>query len=147
MQLLPIPPTLEHLGSLRPLWGPFLLRVAQRSGRSFTDLSAEVMSGEVIVCLVWDEEAKEAKAAGGIRPLVRGEDRVAEIEWLTGRDMKMWLGLSEQFEKFISAPPEEGGLGCQIIKWVGRQGWVKVLKNHDFRVSRVVMEKRINGRN
>jgi hypothetical protein len=141
VQFLPIPSTLEHLGALRPLWGPFLLRISERSGRSFSDLSGEVLSGAVVVCLAWDEEAKQAKAACGIKPLNRGDMRVAEIQWLTGREMKSWVHLLPQLEKFVTDPAEIGGLDCTIIKPIVRPGWVKILKRHGYRVTHAVMEK------
>jgi hypothetical protein len=144
MQFVPIPHV--HLGQLASFWIPFVERVAKRSGRDFDDLQREVMSGEVIVCLAWDENAKEAKAAGGIRPVVRGKDRVAEIVWLTGHDMKSWVHLFPQLERFVSDPVEIGGLGCTIVKPIVRPGWSKILKTHGYRVTHAVMEKQINGR-
>jgi hypothetical protein len=143
MQFLPVPHV--HLSQLAPFWVPFLMKVAERSGRDFAELCQEVMDGVVVVCLAWDEEAKEAKAAGGIRPLMRGKDRVAEIVWLTGREMKTWVHLFPQLEKFTSDPVEIGGLGCTIVKPVVRPGWVRILRKYGYRVTHAVMEKKING--
>jgi hypothetical protein len=141
MQLLPVPPAHEYLRQLAPAWVPFVERISERSGRSFSDLSGEVLSGAVVVCLAWDEEAKQAKAACGIKPLNRGDLRVAEIQWLTGREMKSWVHLLPQLEKFVTDPADIGGLDCTIIKPIVRPGWVKILKRHGYRVTHAVMEK------
>lgn len=136
MILLPVPTTREHLERSARHWLPFVESIAERAREPVTVLIDDVMSGRVQVHLVWNEDAKEAKALAGVRIVMRGSDRIAELIWCTGEGMADWADLVSDIERYCKEH-----LNCAGIKAICRPGWKKTLAPKGYRLTHLVMEK------
>jgi hypothetical protein len=135
MQFLPLPPTYKDLTYLFPLWYPFLDDISKRSKEPVQDLLGAVKRGDVRIALVWGDDNK-AHALIGMQYRKRGDDLIGEIVWLTGKGMKDWQHLLPELEKFLREH-----MHCTIIKPICRPGWSRLLKQHGYKTTHLMMEK------
>ena len=133
MHLVPIPTTAEHVQRSAKHWLPFLSGISKKSREPVESLIGLVLSHEVQVVLVWDGE--KAVALVGVRYCLRGEDRIAELVWLTGLARDTWQHLLSELEEYLRQ------VGCVECRPICRPGWSKLLKAHGYRMTHVVMEK------
>ena len=134
MHFRPIPIDVEVLEDLRLLWGQFIPRIADRSDETEAELFDLVISGRVQVGLIWD--GKTAHALIGIVYRKAGRELIAEVHWAAGFGVKNWQHLLPEIEQYV-----KGQVGCTIIKPICRPGWKRLLKQHGYRMTHMMMEK------
>jgi hypothetical protein len=135
MHLVPIPCRYEDLDQLAPLWMPFLPAIAKRTKQPIAELLGKIARFEVQVALVWD--GKQAHALIGLHIVRQGDELVGEIIWLTGRNVKTWLHLLPELERYLR------DCGCAIIRPLCRPGWSRLIKGSGYRITHYQMEKRL----
>ena len=137
MSLELVPVRSDQLEASRHLWFPFVAAIAKRQRCYMEQRLADIYSGNVALILVWDNEAKQARAIIGYSILQRGADRALKLIWATGDDRPEWLGLYAQLERWaIDA-------GCKSISAVARPGWSKDLKEWGYKLTHVEYEKEL----
>lgn len=132
----PVPSTQEYLDAFGPHIAPFLPSIAKRARVTPGELAGEILRGEVQAHLAWDDEKQEAKALLGTRMIPRGQDRICELAWMTGKGRHHWQDLLPSVELWAREH-----MGCAGMRPVARPGWTPTLKAHGYRVTHVVMEK------
>ena len=137
MHLVPIPTTAEHVQGSAKHWVQFLPAIAKRSKEPVEELMLKVLNHEVQVILIWDDEAKEALALLGVQYRLRDNARIGELVWLTGVAREAWQHLLSDLEKYLQH------VGCVECRPLCRPGWSKLLKQHGYRMTHVVMEKKL----
>jgi len=133
LRFIPIPTTPQHIRAWSRYWLPFLPLIAKRSKESIDQLIDRIITGYTQIALVWD--GKEAHALIGMQYTRRGEDLVAEIVWLTGRGMKDWTHLLPVMECYLKEKAH-----CTVIRPICRPGWSRLLKQHGYKTTHIVME-------
>jgi hypothetical protein len=96
------------------------------------------MSGETEIHLAWDHDERKAHALAGTQIVLRGEDRVGVIRWLTGAKRDLWLPLFAELENYMRE--RHGVVG---MKTDARPGWKKTLQSNGYRLTHIVMEKEL----
>lgn len=134
MQLVPIPQS--NVVASSPIWGPFVERIAGRMRDHPENLFRQVLSGEVHILIAWDEAEHSAIALCGTRIVVRGDERVAEVVWLTGRGRETWLPLFPEMERYF----REHQL-CAGMKALARPGWTNDLEAAGYKRTHILFEK------
>ena len=132
MRLVPV--RLDELHATGPLWLPFLPSIARRTKESLQELIRKVLSCEVRLTLLMDDDDKPV-ALLGVRLHMRGDDLIAEWIWMTGRNYKTWSHMLPEFEQLLK---QAGVVECRPIC---RPGWVKILKPAGYRLTHITMEK------
>ena len=133
MRLIPIP--LEHLSVSAPYWLPFVEGIAKRQRCHLDQRLADITTGQVQLILIWDDNDQIAKALIGLQEMQRGDDKVARLVWVTGKDRHQWIGLLPDLEQWCR---EKGAKGMEAM---ARPGWFKELKRHGYRLTHVKLEK------
>ena len=136
MHFVPVPTNIDLLYRLRAIWGPFIPRIAKRSGESEQELFDQVISGHVQIGLIWD--GKQAHALLGILYRKYGCELVGEVHWAAGFGVKNWQHLLPEIEQYLKEQ-----VGCTIIKPICRPGWKPLLKKAGYRETHVTMERRL----
>lgn len=132
--LVPIPSS--ELEGWSPHWLPYIAQIAERTKQSQDQLIGQILSCEVHLHLAWEPETKTAQALAGSRIILRGNDRIGELIWMTGIGRKRWLHLLDDLERH-----HRDELGCVAISAVCRPGWFKDLKAKGYRVTHLSMER------
>jgi hypothetical protein len=135
MQFVPIPTTPEHIQASLQHWFPFLPGIARRSKEPITNLLGQIDRREIQLALAWDEEKLQACALFGLCFTRRGNDLIGEVRWLTGKDMKRWLGLLPDLEQYFR------DMGCVVIRPICRPGWSRMIRGEGYRITHYTMEK------
>lgn len=138
MPLVHVPVPADALEQTVGVWYPFIEKLAQRTRQHVQQLLEEIRSGTVSLHIAWEPEERKAYALLGLRVLLRGDDRVAEIWWMTGMQRERWLGLWPELERYCKEH-----LGCVSIKAAPRPGWSKEMKARGYRCTHIVFEKDI----
>lgn len=136
MILVPIPQ--DHLRGTAHEWLPFVEKIAQRTRCPVDQLVTEALTGLVHLVLIWDAQEKKAYALIGLRVMMRGEDRIAEWIWMSGRGRERWQSLLPDLERYVKEH-----MGCVAIRAIARKGWSKVLTG--YRLTHVVLEREFDG--
>jgi hypothetical protein len=136
MKFVPIPTNEQALRKLSRVWLPFLPRIAARSGEPLDGMLDAIISGKIQIALVWDEEAKAARALVGMQYRRLAGELVAEIIWLTGFGSKDWQHLLPEMEQYLKAH-----VGANKIRPICRPGWWRLLKTKGYRQTHTVLEK------
>lgn len=87
------------------------------------------------IALVWDEDNKKPQALVGIHYVLRDNDVIGEVIWLTGTGMRRWLPLLPELERFLK------DMGCTEIRPICRPGWSRLIKGEGYKVTHYMMEK------
>lgn len=103
---------------------------------TFSTLERDVLSGGALVWLAYNEPKIESAAVTQIEHTECS--RVCTIAACGGDDYENWIHLIGDIETYAA---EEN---CDAVRIIGRQGWGRVLP--DYKVSRVVLEKKLNKR-
>ncbi len=131
----PIPTTETALGKTAPLWMPFIEKISRRKGSEpLASLVSQVANFEVHIGMVWDETRAHGLIAWQLRRI--GEDLVADLVWMVGRDAKNWRHLISDLERYLKEH-----LGCVMVRPKCRPGWAPFLKERGYKVTHYVMEK------
>jgi hypothetical protein len=136
VKLVPIP--FRDIEESRHVWLPFLQSIADHSGFDAEQLLARITSGEVQPIVIWDEQAKEARAFGGMRLYDRGKDRIAEVIWMTGSGKDTWTHLIGDFENYARS------LGCAGVRMFARRGWKPFFHARGYRETHVILDRELN---
>lgn len=136
MVLVPVP--IENVRDTAPHWVPFVEAIARRSGCTAPQLVDEILTGLVHPILIWEPETLTAHALIGLRFFMRGDDRVAEWVWMTGRCRKSWEHLLPELERYCKEH-----LGCAALRAIARPGWLKILKPKGYHMTHVVAEREL----
>lgn len=137
MKLLPIPPTGEYLEKTQSHWMPLLERVSRGcTGETIDELLNCVWSGFVQIVLAWDEEANRAKALIGVRYVMRGNDKVAELIWSSDRYRDEFDPLLPELEQYL-----RDHQGCKVCRPIPRMAWTKTLSRAGYKMTHAIMEK------
>jgi hypothetical protein len=134
VRLIPIPIDKKSLLDWAPLWLPFLPSIARRTKEDVRELARKVMSREVRLTLLMDDDDKPV-ALFGVRLHMRGNDLIAEWVWMTGQRYKSWAHMLPEFEQLLK---QAGVVECRPIC---RPGWAKILKPAGYRLTHYTMEK------
>jgi hypothetical protein len=132
--LVPIPQ--DYLHGSRSQWMPYVEAIAQRSGNSAGVMEEMLEKGEAQAFLVWNPEKNKPQAFLGVRYMLGGDKRIAELIWLMGEDRKAWMHLFEDLETYLRDQQ-----GCAAVKAIARPGWTKPLKASGYRLTHQIMEK------
>ena len=132
-ELVPIP--YDKLMATAHVWAPHVTKIAEVQ-RCFPEQRfTEVFSGEVGLMIVRKAGEIEPIALLGWRNLKRGNDRIAELIWLTGKDSKEWVHLYPVLEQHF----RECGFAGMATRH--RPGWSKFLRNNGYKITHVEAEK------
>lgn len=137
ISFLPVP-TVNVLET-RVLWERFLRQVAKRSQMTFDELVSEAVTGRVQLHLAWDNENSKAVALAGtqIEKNAVGE-YICHLVWCTGEGMNSWVNLVDDLALWAKSH-----IGCTGIKATARPGWAKFLQPKGYRMTHVVMERKL----
>jgi hypothetical protein len=136
MNLVHVPIPYAALEQTAHVWTPFIEKVIQRTGDTLEQALSVIRSGDIALHLVWEPEAQRAHALGGVRIVIRGDDKIAELIWIVGENRKQWLPLFAEFEKY-----HKEHLGCVAMRARARRGWVNDLKPLGYRTVSFLVEK------
>ena len=129
----PIPMNDKDIYELRLLWGQFIPRIAARSDESEAELFDLVITKRVEVGLIMD--GTKARALIGIVRRKAGRELIGEVHWVTGFGAKDWQHLLADVERYLKDS------GCTISKPICRPGWKRLLKDHGYQMTHLMMEK------
>ena len=135
MKLVPVPTDDHYIQVTAPHWFPFLEGISRRSKEPVQSLFNYIVNRQVQVLLAWDEQAQKAVAIAGVRFWLRGPDLIGDLVWCTGRNRKEWQHLLAEIEHYLK------DVGCAECRPTARLGWSKLLKQHGYKATHVVMEK------
>ena len=133
----PIPTDRKSILTTAPMWLRFLPDIAKRSHETLEEIMGYILRHDVQIGVVWDNEKKEATALIGMQFKKQGDEFVGELRWVTGRGAKDWQHLIKEVEKYFRH------LGCHISRPLCRPGWAPMLKQHGYRTTHYVMERRL----
>jgi len=91
------------------------------------DIEYDILCGDQLLWLAYDGKAIKAAAASHLT------DKVCTITACGGEDMKVWLPLFAQIEKYAKDE------GCRCVRIYGRKGWLRVLEGYETK--HVIMER------
>jgi len=134
VRLIPVPIDEKALLDAAPFWFPFVPSIARRTKETVKELAHKVMSYEVRLTLLMDDDDKPV-ALFGVRLHMRGNDLIAEWVWMTGQRYKTWAHMLPGFEQLLK---QAGVVECRPIC---RPGWAKILKPAGYRLTHFTMEK------
>ena len=135
MKLIAIPIDDESLKEWMPHWLPFLPMIAKRSKEPLLTLINRIMSKEMRIILIWDETVDLPTALIGIRLHYRDKDLIGELLWMTGSGRQSWQHLLPDVEQMLR------DAGCVECRPLCRPGWLRLLKQHGYRLTHMQMEK------
>jgi len=135
MQFVPIPITPEWLSKTIHLWFPFLEHISKRSKEPIRSLGQQIVRGDIQLALAWDEGEQKAYGLFGLCFTMRGDDKIGEVRWLTGHDMKRWLGLLPELEQYFR------DCGCVVVRPICRPGWSRMIRGKGYKITHYTMEK------
>ena len=135
MRLIAIPIEDEALKVTAPHWFPFLPKIAARTKETVAELRRKVMTKEMRLVLVWDDDTRTAAALIGVRLHYRGDDLIAELLWMTGSGRQQWQHLLPDLENLLREA------GAKEFRPLCRPGWGPLLKQHGYRMTHVQFEK------
>lgn len=139
ISLSPIPAQL--LEETKVIWFPHLVNLAERYKLKIDTMCERMHSGEIGTFLVWDDEAKKAKAFIGVSYMERAKnERVGEIVWLNGEDRKSWIHLLADLEKYLIEYEQ-----CVSVRTIARKGWKPHLESAGFKLTHMVFEKELRS--
>src|SRR5215831_6896334 len=96
-----LPLKAQPVGQLGPIWLPFLPRIAARSTETEDELLDLVLTGQMQIGIVWDDEKKQARALLGMQYRKAGGELIGEVHWGTGFGVKDWQHLLPQLEAYL----------------------------------------------
>lgn len=111
---------------------------ARASRQNIKRLLESIYDGSTHLHIAWDVDEQKVYALAGSRIVLDGDDHVGEIVWLTGLERAKWLPLFDDFERY-----HKEYLGCVGMQARVRRGWLKDMKQHGYRVTRILVEKRL----
>lgn len=135
MRLIAIPIENEALRASAPHWMPFLPLIAKRTKEPRTELIRKVVTKEMRLVLVWDDDTGTAAALIGVRLHYRGDDLIGELLWMAGHGRQRWQHLLPELENMLRDS------GVKEFRPLCRPGWSRLLKQHGYRLTHVQMEK------
>lgn len=134
LHLVPIPP--DCLQQMREIWWPYIVRISERDRCDPAEKERMLFAGEAQAFLIWEPEKQKVHAFLGVRYMLRGRDRVADLIWLTGENRAAWAHLFGELETYLREHQ-----GCKAIKAIARPGWTKHLITNGYRETHRVFEK------
>jgi N-acyl-L-homoserine lactone synthetase len=140
MRLVPIPPTADYLKATEAKWNwtRLLPHIAKRGGTPLPELIRQAETGETHIVLIIDEADDSATALIGIRFGIGINGPVAFLVWTTGRNMKAWIHLLPDLERYLKEHQ-----GVTQVKPICRRGWRPMLEAAGYRLTHICMEKDI----
>lgn len=138
MEHVPIPTDRKSLEETAPFWQPFIASIVQKTKQSEAQVLDQIVKGEVALHLAYEPDENKAYALAGVTIFLQGEDRVARFMWMTGFSRQMWTDLLPSFETY-----HKEHLGCVEMRALCRPGWKNELKKQGYRVTHLLMEKRL----
>lgn len=142
MRLIPVPITDEAIKASAPHWVPFLPMIARRSKEPVKALIDRVLSKEMRLVLVWDDDVQKVTALIGVRLHMRGPDMIGEWLWMAGYGRKHWEHLLPELEQLLRAA------GCVECRPLCRPGWARaVLQKAGYKITHIQMEKSLEQPN
>jgi hypothetical protein len=108
------------------------LAIARTDLGSFESVERDVLSGDQLLWLAWEDQIL---AAATSRLADNGNRKVCEIVACSGADRDRWLPLIRQIEDYAMKE------GCSSTRIIGRVGWERVLDG--YRREYVILEKRL----
>ena len=94
------------------------------------------------VWVLWDEDKKTTREkyfGVVVTELIKRElGKVCHIYIMTGRQRHKWQFLVKDIEQF--AIDED----CLMMELIARPGWKRILNNFDYKMTHVVLEKKLN---
>lgn len=134
LKLVPVPSA--ALDKTEATWRPFVESIAKRTRQHAHHLVEQIYRNEIQVHIAWDDEAKEAKALGGTRVLICGDEKVGQFIWMTGSRRAEWVHLLHELEEYHKTV-----LGCSRFEAIARPGWKRELQKQGYRMTHVLLEK------
>ena len=120
IKLVPIPH--DALEQTAPTWLPFIHRIAERAKDHPGHLVQKIAAGEIHIAIAWNTEERKAEALCGIRVFLRGDERVAEIVWLTGKGRARYWPMGARIRAVDQGPDgsiyllEDGNSGGRLLR-------------------------------
>lgn len=138
MKLLPIPLNAEHIEGTKQHWLPLLERVSRGCTGEDLGILAQLVNDRLVqVVLAWDEENNRARALVGVRYVMRGKERVAEIIWSSDRFREEFEPLLSELEQFLR------DMDCQVCRPIPRMALTKMLARNGYKATHMLMEKNL----
>lgn len=135
MKLLPLLNE-ESIEGTKAHWLPLLERVSKGcTGEDLNMLVQLVYDRLVNIVMAWDEENSRARALVGVRYVMRGKDKIAEIIWSSDRFREEFDHLIPELEQFLR------DMGCKVCRPIPRMALTKMLARHGYRMTHAMMEK------
>lgn len=106
--------------------------IEQTGLSAFEDTEYDVLSGDQLLWLAWDDGIL---AAATTRLALTGGRKVCEIVACGGEDRDKWLPLVKPIETYAENE------GCSATRIIGRVGWERVLDG--YRREYVILEKSV----
>ena len=133
---LPIPPGRESevVGHLAPL----IEKQGSLGNESVAEICGMIDEGIAHIAFAWDSDNRQALAFMGWRIFELGSRRIADVMWLAGSDIELWLPLLADGERFFREHER-----CDVIRAFGRRGWDRMLATHGYRHKYTVIEKEL----
>ena len=96
------------------------------------------------VWVLWDEDKKTTREkyfGVVVTEIIKRElGKVCHIYIMTGRQRHKWQFLVKDIEQF--AIDED----CLMMELIARPGWKRILNNFDYKMTHVVLEKKLNNK-
>ena len=96
------------------------------------------------VWVLWDKDKKTTREkyfGVVVTELIKRElGKVCHIYIMTGRQRHKWQFLIKDIEQF--AKDED----CLMMELIARPGWKRILNNFDYKMTHVVLEKKLNNK-
>ena len=96
------------------------------------------------VWVLWDKDKKTTREkyfGVVVTELIKRElGKVCHIYIMTGRQRHKWQFLVKDIEQF--AKDED----CLMMELIARPGWKRILNNFDYKMTHVVLEKKLNNK-
>ena len=96
------------------------------------------------VWVLWDKDKKTTREkyfGVVVTELIKRElGKVCHIYIMTGRQRNKWQFLVKDIEQF--AKDED----CLMMELIARPGWKRILNNFDYKMTHVVLEKKLNNK-
>lgn len=121
-------PLMVSTEMIAPLWGVVreLLEPAIElfNGYTIGDILAELQMGRAILWIAADDD-HQINAAVVVQIVEYPRTRSCLIRCAGGKEVQQWVGLVKDLEEWAAA------LGCKNIRFVGRDGWSKLLPDYN----------------
>ena len=96
------------------------------------------------VWVLWDKDKKTTREkyfGVVVTEIIKRElGKVCHIYIMTGRQRHKWQFLVKDIEQF--AIDED----CLMMEFIARPGWKRILNNFDYKMTHVVLEKKLNNK-